>query len=102
MRCTRTSPVPLAIAGFPVLTMTVACTAGGSPYSSSSGAAGPMVMPQAGTAQPGLFADRAFDLGPMVVNEMGMTIYRYDKDSANPPRSNCDGTCAQKWNPIRP
>jgi predicted lipoprotein with Yx(FWY)xxD motif len=104
MRCTRTSPVPLAVTGLALLTATVACTAGGSPYSSSSpGGAGAMVMQQqTAPVTPGLFSDRPFDLSPMVVDEMGMTVYRYDKDSPNPSRSTCDGDCARQWKPIRP
>lgn len=108
MRCTRTSPVPKVVTGFALLTATlmstVACTASSSPYSSSSpGTAGGMAMQQQyAPVAPGLFADRPFDLSPMVVDEMGMTAYRYDKDSANPPRSTCDGDCARMWKPIRP
>ncbi|MFD2418947.1 hypothetical protein [Amycolatopsis pigmentata] len=108
MRCTRTSPVPQAVTGFALVTATlmstVACTASSTAYSSSSpGGAGGMVMQQqVAPVPPGLFADRPFDLSPMVVDEMGMTVYRYDKDSANPPRSTCDGDCARMWKPIRP
>lgn len=111
MRCTRTSPVPPALTGFALLTAaltvtvtaTTACSASGSPYSSSPGGAGGMAtQQQSAPVPPGLFADRPFDLSPMVVDEMGMTVYRYDKDSANPPRSTCDGDCARLWKPIRP
>jgi predicted lipoprotein with Yx(FWY)xxD motif len=45
-------------------------------------------------------AARAFDLGQMLVDGTGYTIYRYDRDSANPSRSNCNGACATEWIPV--
>ena len=38
-------------------------------------------------------------LGPIVTDKDGMTLYRFDKDTANPSKSNCDGECAAKWPP---
>ncbi|MFC7545795.1 hypothetical protein [Plantactinospora sp. GCM10030261] len=39
-------------------------------------------------------------LSPVVVNAKGRTVYRSDKDKANPPRSNCVGACRQTWQPV--
>jgi predicted lipoprotein with Yx(FWY)xxD motif len=39
-------------------------------------------------------------LGPIVVDASGRTLYRFDKDSASPPTSNCTGACAQLWPPV--
>lgn len=39
-------------------------------------------------------------LGAIVVDADGMTLYRFDKDTAKPSKSNCDGDCAQKWPPM--
>ncbi|MFC0507070.1 hypothetical protein [Micromonospora costi] len=47
-----------------------------------------------------LTASRAGDLDPVVVNGAGLTLYRFDKDSNNPPTSNCDGDCAVTWPPV--
>jgi predicted lipoprotein with Yx(FWY)xxD motif len=47
-----------------------------------------------------LTAATAGPLNPAVVNATGRTVYRFDKDTANPPKSNCDGDCAQKWPPL--
>ncbi|MFI7609448.1 hypothetical protein ACIBTV_30645 [Micromonospora sp. NPDC049366] len=47
-----------------------------------------------------LTASRAGDLDPVVVNGAGLTLYRFDKDSNNPPTSTCDGECAQTWPPV--
>jgi predicted lipoprotein with Yx(FWY)xxD motif len=36
----------------------------------------------------------------VAVDGDGLTLYRYDKDSANPPTSNCRDACAQRWLPL--
>ncbi|MFI8497119.1 SCO0930 family lipoprotein [Streptomyces sp. NPDC085524] len=39
-------------------------------------------------------------VGSAVTDGQGMTLYRFDKDTAKPPRSNCDGECAKAWPPV--
>ncbi len=39
------------------------------------------------------------DLGVVATDSDGMTLYRFDDDSADPPTSNCSGQCAQQWPP---
>lgn len=39
-------------------------------------------------------------LGTILVNSAGDTVYRFDADSANPPTSNCEGSCAALWPPV--
>ena len=39
-------------------------------------------------------------LGPIVVDGEGRTLYRFDEDSADPPRSSCVGGCATAWPPV--
>lgn len=39
-------------------------------------------------------------LGPVVVGPNGRTLYRFDRDSADPPKSNCAGACATAWPPL--
>ncbi|WP_369231046.1 SCO0930 family lipoprotein [Streptomyces sp. R21] len=39
-------------------------------------------------------------LGKVVTDSAGMTLYRFDKDTAEPPKSNCDGDCATAWPPV--
>jgi predicted lipoprotein with Yx(FWY)xxD motif len=46
-----------------------------------------------------LTAAKVGALNPVVVNGAGFTLYRFDKDSANPSVSNCSGTCATTWPP---
>jgi predicted lipoprotein with Yx(FWY)xxD motif len=38
-------------------------------------------------------------LGTIVTDGKGMTLYRFDKDTAKPAKSNCDGVCAAQWPP---
>ncbi len=40
------------------------------------------------------------DLGPVATDSNGFTLYRFDKDSAKPPASRCDGDCAKAWPPV--
>lgn len=37
--------------------------------------------------------------GTVVTND-GFTVYRFDKDTSKPAKSNCDGSCAQQWPPV--
>lgn len=37
---------------------------------------------------------------PVVVNGAGRTVYRYDRDRTNPPRSACAGECLEQWEPV--
>ncbi|WP_305788795.1 hypothetical protein [Symbioplanes lichenis] len=47
-----------------------------------------------------LTAARAGALDPVLVNGAGLTLYRFDQDSADPPRATCDGECATTWPPV--
>lgn len=40
------------------------------------------------------------DLGKVLSDGAGLTLYRFDADTANPPKSNCDGDCATAWPPV--
>jgi predicted lipoprotein with Yx(FWY)xxD motif len=39
-------------------------------------------------------------IGEGVTDGKGWVLYRFSKDTASPPRSNCKGACAQKWPPV--
>lgn len=39
-------------------------------------------------------------MGRVVTDGEGFTLYRFDKDSNNPPTSNCSGECARIWPPV--
>ncbi|MFC8224910.1 SCO0930 family lipoprotein [Streptomyces sp. NPDC057287] len=36
-------------------------------------------------------------LGEVLTDSEGFTLYRFDKDTAEPPASNCEGDCAKAW-----
>ncbi|QEV21539.1 SCO0930 family lipoprotein [Streptomyces alboniger] len=36
-------------------------------------------------------------LGKVVTDSEGFTLYRFDKDTAQPPKSNCDAACLKAW-----
>jgi predicted lipoprotein with Yx(FWY)xxD motif len=38
-------------------------------------------------------------MGKVVTDEKGWVLYRFDKDSANPPTTNCVDDCAKIWPP---
>lgn len=79
-------------------------------YGSSGGAGGsggqaggdtggkaPQAAPSAGK----LALHQDTELGPVVTDAKGMTLYRFDKDTADPSKSNCSGSCATTW-PVVP
>ncbi|MEU6577994.1 SCO0930 family lipoprotein [Streptomyces sp. NPDC046805] len=39
-------------------------------------------------------------LGKVLTDGQALTLYRFDKDTADPPKSNCDGDCAKTWPPV--
>lgn len=47
-----------------------------------------------------LSAGAAGLLDPVVLNGAGFTLYRFDKDTPNPSKSNCTGACAATWPPV--
>ncbi|WIX98164.1 hypothetical protein QRX60_29310 [Amycolatopsis mongoliensis] len=47
-----------------------------------------------------LKAAPAGGLDPVVVNGAGLTLYRFDKDTAQPSKSACSGECAKTWPPV--
>ncbi len=46
-----------------------------------------------------LSAGEAGDLNPVTINGAGFVLYRFDKDSTDPSKSNCSGDCATMWPP---
>lgn len=90
-----------AAAGLALLT---ACTGG-------TETAAPAVAPAAAVAGAGgnapaakgetkVAVAEAGELGQVLVDKDGFTLYRFDKDTPKPPKSNCDGDCAKAWPPV--
>jgi predicted lipoprotein with Yx(FWY)xxD motif len=68
------------------------------------GAAGQESSPTQSSAQSSsageLSVSTNAELGNVLTDSAGLTLYRFDKDTAEPPKSNCDGDCAKKWPPV--
>ena len=47
-----------------------------------------------------LNATLSSQFGTYVADGAGRTLYRFDNDSAKPPKSTCNGECAQTWPPL--
>jgi predicted lipoprotein with Yx(FWY)xxD motif len=41
------------------------------------------------------------ELGEVLTDSAGLTLYRFDKDTPSPPKSNCEGDCEKAW-PVVP
>jgi predicted lipoprotein with Yx(FWY)xxD motif/predicted outer membrane protein len=52
------------------------------------------------SGKPVLSTTKSGSFGVVVIDAKGHTLYRFDKDSAAPSRSNCVGTCVRKWPPV--
>jgi predicted lipoprotein with Yx(FWY)xxD motif len=78
------------------LTLTSACGSfGSSPATSVKNESTP-----GGQAALSLIAKQVDSVGSVVTDSKGMTLYRFDKDTANPSASNCEGPCAETWPPM--
>ncbi|MFJ3582302.1 SCO0930 family lipoprotein [Streptomyces sp. NPDC090127] len=42
------------------------------------------------------------ELGKVVTDSEGFTLYRFDKDSSSPPKATCEGDCAAVWPVVSP
>jgi predicted lipoprotein with Yx(FWY)xxD motif len=65
-----------------------------------TGAAAPVPKTAAPKAAPNaLIARNIPKMGTVVTDVHGWTLYRFDRDKAKPPTTNCNGKCAQIWPP---
>lgn len=78
-------------------------TGSGSGYDPGSGSGDAAADPgKADSAAPaGRLAVREIpEIGGVVTDAAGAALYRFDKDTAKPPRSNCEDACATLWPPV--
>jgi predicted lipoprotein with Yx(FWY)xxD motif len=73
-------------------------TATASPAPAASGDAG--AANDVGQTPTTLRAAVVPKMGSVVTDEKGWILYRFDKDTANPPKSTCNGDCAKVWPPV--
>lgn len=98
------SPALAAVAAIAAIALT-ACSAGpdaGSDPYGYGGGSGEVAAPETLTAPEGtvLTANSTAQLGVVVIDGLGWTLYRFDGDTAQPPTSNCAGDCATTWPPV--
>jgi predicted lipoprotein with Yx(FWY)xxD motif len=97
---TRTRTAILVASAAAGLITLSACSGGG--YGSS---AAPASQPQSANeevSQAGgvkLAVAQVGNLGEVVTDQNGLTLYRFDKDKAKPSVSNCNDACAMTWPP---
>jgi predicted lipoprotein with Yx(FWY)xxD motif len=99
MKTRSRSRIPLVLGGCAVVLFSTACSYAGADYAASQQAPAQGNAGNAAAA-PALTAIRTFDIGRIVVDGKGMTLYRYDGDKAAPPKANCVAKCAQDWPPM--
>ncbi|MEU6353284.1 SCO0930 family lipoprotein [Streptomyces sp. NPDC047072] len=72
---------------------------GTSPSASSTAAGGSNLGAQSAAAGK-LQVSESAELGEVLNDSGGLTLYRFDEDTAEPPKSNCNGECATTWPPV--
>ncbi|GGY07052.1 SCO0930 family lipoprotein [Streptomyces djakartensis] len=70
--------------------------AGGAGAQASPSPSSPTTSTPAGK----LSVSTAEKVGKVVTDSLGLTLYRFDQDTEQPPKSNCDGDCAKTWPPV--
>lgn len=97
MSRTRTA---ILVAGAAAGLITLSACSGGSYGSGAAPANQPQTnqeVSQAGGVA--LAVAQVGNLGQVVTDQNGLTLYRFDKDKAKPSASNCNNACATTWPP---
>ncbi|WP_406723928.1 SCO0930 family lipoprotein [Streptomyces sp. GD-15H] len=105
----------LVVSAAAVLTLTTACGQDTAPPASSQNVGASAAPGDLGGIDTGAGAESSeapvggagtlgvatnAELGKLVTDELGLTLYRFDQDTAQPPKSNCEGDCAKTWPPV--
>ncbi|MFE2757267.1 hypothetical protein ACFXGA_35250 [Actinosynnema sp. NPDC059335] len=106
-RRSRRALLPVLAAAASVLVSACGVT-GVTPVASQDGAEGAGSGPTTLQQQPEfgkephqmLSATESKQVGWFVADAAGFALYRYDKDTAKPPKSNCEAECAKSWPPV--
>lgn len=99
------TPALAALAAVAAIALTACGGTGGSADSyggtdspaGTSAAAPETLTPPTGTV---LTANSTAQLGTVVLDGLGWTLYRFDDDTATPPASTCVDQCATSWPPV--
>jgi predicted lipoprotein with Yx(FWY)xxD motif len=65
-----------------------------------SGAGGLSAKNADNSASMNLFISNRDDMGWFITDSEGLPLYRFDKDTPKPSKSNCEGECAKTWKPV--
>lgn len=88
-----------AAVAFSALGLTVLSACAGGPAETTNAA--PVAVQQvAKETTVKLTATDVADVGNVLIEQSGFTLYRFDKDTANPSKSNCENECAKTWPPL--
>jgi predicted lipoprotein with Yx(FWY)xxD motif len=98
MKTARPLALALALTGTALLAGCSLLTSTEAAPTSAPAAAAPTPATTA-PAPARLTAVRHPQLGAVVTDATGFTLYRFDKDTAKPPTSNCVADCAVTWPP---
>jgi predicted lipoprotein with Yx(FWY)xxD motif/predicted small secreted protein len=77
-----------------------ATSSGSAASSVSSSAAGSSSAGSSSASAAALLTTADSDLGPIVVDSAGMTVYMFDKDTQGSGASSCSGQCLVAWPPV--
>jgi predicted lipoprotein with Yx(FWY)xxD motif len=89
------------VAGTIVIGLSTLTACGGGASAATNPPAQSTPSPSAPATGPAaLSTATAGNFGKIVVDGTGRTLYVYDLDTANPSKSNCDGSCAALWPPL--
>ena len=106
MRALTCIPVALTVAA---VMSTAACGSSQTPAAPANAAVATPAASAATTVQDAgaqpteagrLSVWQSAELGPVVTDGAGFTLYRFDDDRASPPASTCTGDCAAAWPPV--
>lgn len=95
---TRSPALAAAVAAVAITLTACSGSEGNGAYGSASGGAAPKTI----TPPPGIIlsANSTADLGTVVIDGLGFTLYRYEGDSADPSKATCEGACTEQWEPM--
>jgi predicted lipoprotein with Yx(FWY)xxD motif len=108
MRVLRTRALLFAAPAVLVLAGAAACSSSGGSTASSSGSTAAVSAPSSAassgsagsSSSAALKVTTSSSLGAIVTTGSGLTVYRFDNDTASPSKSNCTGGCATAWPPV--
>ncbi|QRP45679.1 SCO0930 family lipoprotein [Amycolatopsis sp. FDAARGOS 1241] len=101
LRWFRTGVIVTAATGLTLLAACSGKTAQPAPVPVGGAGGGQVGNAAAQTAtETKLVATQVGDLGKVLTDADGHTLYRFDRDTAKPPATHCDGDCAKAWPPL--